>query len=144
MVRTLVMTMLATASLAAAPSEEQVRRELDRLEGTWRVVSAEAGGMAIPAREHRDLRLTFKDGAFTATRGSEPRQEGTFTIDPSTNPRKMDITRTVGKGEIFKQQAIYHLAGNLLKICASATERPTDFQTRDRPDCTLMVLRREP
>jgi uncharacterized protein (TIGR03067 family) len=129
---------------AAAPPGDLLEREQQRLEGTWRVTAAEAEGMAIPAREFRDLRLTFKDGKFTARRGNEEAQEGTYVIDPSSNPKEMDITRTNGPDRGKKQLAVYSLAGDLLKICSceTGTERPSGFDTRDRPGHTLMTLRR--
>ncbi len=139
-------SLVSVAGLAAAPSDELIEREHKRLEGTWRVVSAEVEGTPIPAREFRDLQLTFKDGKFKAKRGDEEAQEGTYAIDPSRNPREMDITRTNGPAQGQKQLAVYSITGNLLKICSyeSGTERPSGFDTRDRPGCTLMTLRRQP
>jgi uncharacterized protein (TIGR03067 family) len=130
----------------AGPTEEALEREQQRLEGTWKVVAVEAEGKLVPAREFRDLRLTFKDGKFTARRGDEEPQQGTYTIDPGKNPKEMDIAREGGPARGQKQLAVYSLAGNLLKICSceSATVRPTGFDTRDRPGHTLMTLRRVP
>jgi uncharacterized protein (TIGR03067 family) len=125
----------------AAPPEDVLRREQERLEGTWRVVAAEAGGAAIPAREFRDLTLTFKGGAFTARRGDEQAQAGTYSIDPARSPREMDITR--GRD---RQVGIYQVTGNTLKICAGPANggRPTTFATRETPGATLLTLRRVP
>jgi uncharacterized protein (TIGR03067 family) len=130
----------------AGPPEERIEREWQRLEGTWQVVAVEAGGTPIPAREYRELRLTFKDGKFTARRGKEEPQEGTCTIDPGKNPKEMDIARTSGPARGQNQFAIYSLAGNLLKICSCETDnpRPASFDTRDKPGHTLMTLRRVP
>ena len=142
----LVLMVFGAGIAGAGPAEEAVQREHKRLEGTWRVVSAEAGGKAIPAREYRGLAMTFAAGKFSARRGDEEAQEGTYSVDPTKNPREMDITRTTGPAQGRKQVAIYQLSGDLLKICSCASdeERPTSFDTRDRPGCTLMVLRRAP
>jgi uncharacterized protein (TIGR03067 family) len=136
----------AVSVAAAQPADEAVRREHQRLEGTWRVVSAEVQGTPIPPKEYRDLKLTFKDGKFTARRGEEEPQEGAYTIDPTKNPREIDITRGKGTAPGEKQLAIYHPTGNLLKICScvSGTERPTSFDTRDHAGWTMMTLRRLP
>jgi uncharacterized protein (TIGR03067 family) len=146
MYRILLASLVSVAGLAAAPQDELLEREHQRLEGTWRVISAEAEGTPIPPREYRDLQLTFKDGKFTAKRGDEEPQEGTYVLNPSRNPREMDITRANGPARGQKQLAVYSLAGNLLKICSceSGTERPSGFDTRDRPGYTLMTLRRVP
>ncbi len=139
-------SLLSAAGLAAAPQDEFIEREHQRLEGTWRVLSAEADGTPIPAREFRDLQLTFKDGKFTARRGDEEPQEGTYTLDPSRNPKQMDVTRTNGPARGQKQLAVYSLNGNILKICSCETgsERPAGFDTRDKTGYTLMTLRRLP
>jgi uncharacterized protein (TIGR03067 family) len=136
----------ASLAWAGQPDEEAVRREHRRLEGTWSIVSAEVAGTAIPAREFRDLKFAFKDCKFTARRGDEEAQEGTYGINPSKSPREMDISRSNGPARGQKQLAIYQLTGNLLKICSceSGTERPTSFDTRDHPGWTMMTLRRLP
>jgi uncharacterized protein (TIGR03067 family) len=139
-------SLLSVLGLAAAPPEDLLQREHQRLEGTWRVVSAEVEGTPIPAREYRDLRLTFKNGKFTARRGVEEAQEGTYAIAPAVTPKEMDIIRSNGPTRGQKQLAVYSLVGDLLKICSceSGTARPTDFDTRDKPGHTLMTLRRVP
>jgi uncharacterized protein (TIGR03067 family) len=126
----------------ASPPGELARREEQRLAGTWRVIAAEAGGVTVPPKEYRDLRLTFRDGKFVARRGSEEPQEGTYTLDPGKDPREMDIVRRAGKDGDVRQQAIYSLTGDTLKICASTEDRPGDFNTRNHPDRTVLTLRR--
>jgi uncharacterized protein (TIGR03067 family) len=140
------LVLLGIGLVHATAGEGAIQREHERLEGTWRVVSAEVGGMAIPAREFRDLTLTFKAGKFVARRGQEEPQEGTYNPSPTKNPREMDITRSTGPMSGPKQLAIYQLTGNLLKICScvSDTERPTSFDTREQPGWTMMTLRRVP
>jgi uncharacterized protein (TIGR03067 family) len=140
--RAVVLVLLAVSSVQAETAAERVRREEQRLEGTWRVIAAEAGGVTVPQREYRELRLTFRGGKFVARRGDEEPQEGTYTIGPSKDPREMDIVRRVGKGKEVRQQGVYSLTGDTLKICASTEDRPRDFSTRDHPDRTLLTLRR--
>jgi uncharacterized protein (TIGR03067 family) len=134
------------AASAAAPPDDRVKQEEEKLAGTWRVVSVEIGGMNVPPREFRDLRITYKDGKFTARRGQEPAREGTYKLDPMKRPKTMDIIHKSEAERGQTQLAIYALSGNTLKICScvSGKERPADFVTRDQPEYTLMVLKREP
>jgi uncharacterized protein (TIGR03067 family) len=129
---------------SAGPLDDLIERDQQRLEGTWKVIAVEAEGTPIPAREFRDLQLTFKDGKFTARRGDEEPQVGAYTINPGKNPREMDIDRTDGPAKGQKQVAVYSLAGNILKICSCEADnpRPKGFDTRDKPGHTLMTLRR--
>jgi uncharacterized protein (TIGR03067 family) len=123
---------------SAQTAEEKLRREHEKLEGTWYVVRAEAEGTPIPPQEYRALRLTFKNGQFTARRGKDDSDEGTYTIDPTRRPKTMDVTPRRGRPQL----AVYELTGNTLKICSdtSGKERPEGFETRDQPGYTLMVL----
>jgi uncharacterized protein (TIGR03067 family) len=128
----------------AAPAGP-VEEEQERLAGTWRVIGAEVEGTPIPPREYRELRMTFADGKFVARRGDEEPQEGTYTLEPRKNPRRIDITRGNSPTGSRKQLGIYQFTGDTLRICTfdNGTDRPTSFDTRDRPGCTLLVLRRE-
>jgi uncharacterized protein (TIGR03067 family) len=134
------------AAHAFQSAEDRLKREEEKLAGTWRVVSVEAGGQAVPQQQFRGLKMTFKAGKFTAQKGQGDKQEGTYKLDPSKNPKQIDISRKNGPKEGRNQLGIYSLAGNTLKICTFGSDksRPDSFDTRDRPAATLMTLRREP
>jgi uncharacterized protein (TIGR03067 family) len=134
------------AAHAFQTAEERVQREEEKLAGTWRVVSVEAGGQAVPQQHFRGLKMTFKAGKFTAGKGQGDKQEGTYKLDPTKSPKWIDVSRKDGPKEGRNQLGIYSLVGNTLKICTfgSAKQRPDSLVTRDRPACTLMTLRREP
>jgi uncharacterized protein (TIGR03067 family) len=142
----LCLLLFPLAAHAFQSAEDRVQREEEKLAGTWRVVSVEAGGEAVPPAQFRGLKMTFKAGKFTAQKGQGDKQEGTYKLDPSQSPRRIDISRKNGPKEGRDQLGIYSLAGNTLKICTfgSAKARPDSFDTRDRPAATLMTLRREP
>jgi len=142
----LVLASVGAALAAGAQGEDRIDRERQRLAGTWRVIGVEVGGVAVPRQQYRDLTLTFKGGVFTARLGDQEAQAGTCTIEPSRNPKEMDIARTNGPVPGRRQVAIYEVSGNALKICSTQAgqERPGAFDTRDHPSYTLMTLRRVP
>jgi uncharacterized protein (TIGR03067 family) len=136
----------APAALAApGPNADRVKQEQDKLAGTWAVVSVEAGGVRLPAKDVKGFKLIFKGETFTAAMG-EQKQEGTVKLDPSRQPRAMDIVHKTGPNKGKTEQAIYLLAGDTLRICGAEAgkDRPTDFSTVDKPGYTLLVLRRQP
>jgi uncharacterized protein (TIGR03067 family) len=143
MMRTVALV-LGLGVVAAAPAGP-VEEDQERLAGSWRVVRAEVEGTPIPPKEYRELRLTFAGSKFTARRGDEEPQEGSYVIEPRKNPRRIDITRGNGPTSNRKQLGIYQFTGDTLRICTfdNGEDRPTSFETRDRPGCTLLVLRRE-
>jgi uncharacterized protein (TIGR03067 family) len=134
------------AAHAFQSAEERLKREEQKLAGTWQVVSVEVDGQAVPAKEFRGLKMTFKAGKFTAQKGPGDKQEGTYKLDPSKSPKQIDISRKTGPAAGRDQFAVYSLAGNTLKVCSSgsAKERPDGFDTRGKEGRVLMTLRREP
>jgi uncharacterized protein (TIGR03067 family) len=133
-------------ALAQTP-EERLKREEEKLAGTWRVTAAKANGERVPPDQVPKMKLTFKDGKFTVQRGEEKPREGTYKIDPTKNPKTIDIVnRTTGPEKDQKQVGIYELTGNELKICAcdASKKRPTNFDTRDKDGYSVLVLKRVP
>jgi uncharacterized protein (TIGR03067 family) len=132
--------------LVAQTPEERLQREEEKITGTWRVTTAKANGERVPPEHLPRLKLTFKNGKFTAQLDKGEPQEGTYKLDPSKNPKQMDLNRTQGPKEGRNQIGIYEFAGDTLKICAceSGNKRPENFDTRDKPGYTVLVLRRVP
>jgi uncharacterized protein (TIGR03067 family) len=131
---------------AAQTAAERLKREEEKLAGSWRVTAVHVNGMILPAKQVPDLQLTFKNGQFTARLGKDKPQEGTYKLDPSKNPRTIDLDRTSGPDQGKKQVSIYELTGNTLRICAceAGSDRPTDFDTNDKPGYTVLILKRVP
>jgi uncharacterized protein (TIGR03067 family) len=66
----------------------------------------------------------------------------TFTLDPTTQPRGIDLHSSDGKTH---QQGIYKITGDELALCLSkpgAAERPKGFAAGKGPSPVLLVLRR--
>jgi len=128
----------------AAPSDDLVRREHEKLDGNWRLVSVEVDGQKMPAQQANDFSLTFKMGKFTSFRGGEKRT-GKYTLDPSKKPKTIDIVPDEGPDKGKSWSLIYTLEGNTLRICGRnpGEDRPTSFDTKDQKQVILMVLRHE-
>jgi uncharacterized protein (TIGR03067 family) len=132
--------------VAAQTPEERLKHEEEKLAGTWHLTAAKANGQRVPAEHVPDLKLTFKAGKFTAQLGKGEPQEGTYKLDPIKNPKRIDLNRTQGPEQGRKQVGIYELTGDTLKICAcdASKSRPTDFDTRDKPGYSVLILKRVP
>jgi uncharacterized protein (TIGR03067 family) len=113
-----------------AGPDDPVRAELKRLEGMWRVVATEVGGKetAEGAGGLKNVvifsgdKCTLKNGGVTI--------ENTFAIDPTKNPKWMDVTRTADK---MTWPGIYELNGDTLRAVfqgAKGGRRPAEFKTR--------------
>ncbi len=132
------------ALVLAAPAEEVGRHEAENLEGNWRVVSVEVDGAKLPADQVRGFTLNLKAGRFVSDMG-EQKQTGTYSVDASANPKRFDIVPADGPDKGKTRPMVYSLDGNVLRLCGSeiGTERPADFETKNRHGVILMVLRRD-
>jgi uncharacterized protein (TIGR03067 family) len=122
---------------------EAVRAEMKRFEGTWRFVSMEMNGKAIPVDALKDSRLVFDADRFTS-RGGET-GEGRFVVDPTVRPKTIDITLDLGPGKTATILGIYELEGDTYRICSAlfGKSRPTDFSTGADSGRGLSVMTRE-
>jgi uncharacterized protein (TIGR03067 family) len=141
--------LMAFSLLGTAPAQtpaERLKREEEKLAGTWRVTGVHINGTILPTAQVPDLKLHFKDGQFTARLGKEKPQEGSYKLDPGKKPKMIDLERTSGPDKGKKQVGIYELIGHTLRICAceAGNDRPTDFDTNDKPGYTVLILKRMP
>lgn len=135
---------------ADTPKDDTVKTETNKLQGSWSVVSAERDGMKAPEDEIKKTTLVIKGDKLIALKTEnspkpeEKTTEMTFTLDPTKNPKWIDVTYTSGERKDESSQGIYELKDDTLKICMSrAATRPTEFETKPESQRHLMVLKRE-
>ena len=133
----------AVPLMAAAPSKEDAAKtDLDKIQGTWKVVAMEAAGQQAPAEIVAALKFVFKDGKLTFTPGEPGFTNYTFKLNATAKPASFDMTHADGdnKGETHK--GIYSLKGDNLKICfGNADDRPKEFTAKGKQ--AMYVLKRE-
>jgi RNA polymerase sigma factor (sigma-70 family) len=123
------------------------KKDLDKLQGTWLVVTTEEGGNEIEA----ELKETFvvKGGKMTYCRDGKVQVTMKITLAPGKAPKAMDLEFLDGKEKGHKNHAIYQLDGDRLKVRMndkfggnSVDERPTDFSTATGKEAVLFILKR--
>ena len=121
-------------------------KDLTKLDGTWAVRSVEVGGMKFPDEALKNFPgpLTIKGGKWTLKVG-EQQQTGAFTADAGKKPAQMDVKPADGPNAGKTLQAIYQMDGDALKVCYAppGQDRPTAFDTKDKPGYALIVYQRE-
>jgi uncharacterized protein (TIGR03067 family) len=114
------------------------------IQGTWLASTGELGGKKYPDEVLKTLKLVIKDDKYTVTVGGKP-DKGTLKVDPSAQPKAIDINGTEGpnKGKTFL--AIYELTGDTLRICydLNGKARPAEFQTKPDTKLFLVTYQRE-
>ncbi|HUT09094.1 MAG TPA: TIGR03067 domain-containing protein [Thermoguttaceae bacterium] len=137
-----LLVLTATVLLAADKKDEKAELDKANLQGTWELIGAEMGGQK--SEEPLGAKLTFTGNKVIAKdKDGKVRQESTFKLDPTKNPKQMDVIVTRNeKTEV--QEAIYSLDGDTLKVCGAEAgkPRPTKFKTKESGDAMLLVLKR--
>ena len=136
------LTGLALAfSVADGPSATE--REMEKLAGSWIIVTAEAAGK--PLELAKGSMLIFR-GAKLKLRGKIARSAGgeddaIYHLDPSKKPKTFDLTPLKppgGKEPVLR--GIYDLNGDELKLCFGKSGSPAEFRS---DDALLLILKRE-
>ena len=133
--------LLATAgwSFATDAKDDAVKAEMDKLQGTWQLVSVETEGKAPPAEVIKTIRVVISGSKHTVHVGDQtPAKDIPFTIDPTKTPK--ETTDTLPDGTTI--QGIYELDGDTLKSCVAppGKDRPTKFEGKGGN--TLRVFKR--
>ena len=119
--------------------------EMLKFQGSWRQIAYEKDGLPEPPDEQGwEPRSTITGDRFVVTLADgRVVIEGTFTLDPTTEPKSVDWTDTFGDDAGKTFPAIYTLEGDRLTFCAAddSLPRPTEFRTR--PGWVMRVMVRE-
>src|SRR5687768_10209002 len=81
-----------SAGLLIAPGDHDPPSDDAAIQGTWIVESAERDGQ--PFERPVGDKVTFKEGTISIERKDPPETEqgATYTLDPATMPKAIDIT----------------------------------------------------
>lgn len=117
---------------ADAPKGDAAKADLDKLQGTWSLVSAERDGKKAAEDEVKKTRITFKGDQFLFPdeSGVATSKKGTIKIDPARKPKAMDATDDGPDGKT--SLGIYAIDGDDYKVCFAppGKERPTEFSSK--------------
>ncbi len=126
-VTSLAVTLLigATALAADAPKDQK------GLQGTWSLSSGEAEGKALTEEQLKDGKLEIRGDEYTVTLADKETVKGTQKLDPTQEPKTIDITDSTGPNKGKSCLGIYELKGGEFRVvfAAAGKPRPTKFAT---------------
>jgi|SRR5438552_1398672 len=139
-----VLVTLTLVCLAAGQDADDAKKELEKLQGTWRVISSQVGDEKAAADEVKRRKVTIKGDVLVYDYGNErkEKQEGTIKLDPKTKALDWAWT-SPQKGTTML--AIYDIKGDDLRIGFGndGQFRPKRFVMGKEDVVWLLVLRRE-
>src|SRR5262245_38047422 len=135
-------SIILAAALQATDKAAAVQAELKKFEGTWSFVEMEIEGKPAPLDAFKDARLILKGSNFTL-REPESTLNGTFTINPTANPKTIDVTFSDGPETGRTTLGIYSLEGDTYKVCMGIPSQPlpTTFKTEPYSPHVIQVLK---
>jgi uncharacterized protein (TIGR03067 family) len=123
---------VAVLLVVAATPARDARKELEKLQGEWVGVSVEEKGKKIPGESAKKLKLTIKGEKWLVRFGDKQVGDATFKIDPSKDPKRIDMTFKV-EGDDLDSYGIYKLDGDTLTLrrAGDKAERPKEFKGKN-------------
>jgi uncharacterized protein (TIGR03067 family) len=125
--RTLFMIVTVGLLLAADTVDDAVKMEVKTLQGDWEAQSLQTGDAKTSGEDLMGLRLVIEGDKWTNYRGDKKGTELTWKVDPSKDPKHLDLTvKRDGKEMVFL--CLYELKGDTLTVCRpfkNPGERPT-------------------
>jgi uncharacterized protein (TIGR03067 family) len=118
------------------PKDDAVKKDLQKLQGNWTVISIEMNGNKTPEDKIGDPKAVFKGKQY-----SIHDFRLTITIDPAKKPKTNNMDGKDGNGKPLSMIGIYEVEGDSLKICfakPAEKERPSTFQTKPNSGQSLI------
>lgn len=131
---------LLLTSLLVAADSDAAKKELEQLQGGWKLATFEVMGME---RDFPDYSFIWYIKGNKVYYGGEELAE--LTLEPGASPKIVDLSFRAPKRV---HEGIYSLDKDTLKICVNQRtdemkERPQEFATKDKPDLRLLVFKRD-
>jgi uncharacterized protein (TIGR03067 family) len=118
---------------------------LGRLQGTWKCVSMQSGGV----KSEPDLTHTIKGNTWQSRLDGRVIQSGTFKlVGLDASPKQIDSLTTFAEAEVVGERkgktcvGIFMLDGDSLFTCVSDDRRPKVFFTQEGDGCTAAQFQR--
>jgi uncharacterized protein (TIGR03067 family) len=120
----------AWAVLATAGGGDDAKKEMEKLQGTWKLTSEVDSGQNIPVDPNETF--TFKGEDLINKVGNKATDEFKVKIIPGKTPKEIDLIPQKEPNKGVPSPAIYKIEGNKLIVCvnfAPGSKRPGGFDS---------------
>jgi len=114
-------------------------KELEKLEGSWKIESAMENGVLVQGEDLAQItKIIFTIKGNKLTPSDNPTDFLTLKIDASKKPAEIDLTEK----DMKVSKGIYKLEDSVLRLCFSDGERPKEFTSTMANKAILLVLKK--
>lgn len=111
-------------------------KDLDKMQGAWKMESARDRGEGFPAEVLARLTMTIKGNQLIPS--DNPKDLLTITLDPSKKPAAIDL-----KEKDKVNLGIYEIKDDTLQVCfTEGGDRPKEFLSTKENKAILLVMKR--
>jgi uncharacterized protein (TIGR03067 family) len=130
--------------LGADSADDTVEKDLEKFQGVWIVESMELNGKPLSEERGKKIKLTIKGENFTFETGTDS-HEGLYKIDPTKDPKELNIVITRGgeKGKVYL--VIYKFEDGKMIQCMRQDNksRPRTFTGAAGSGCDFEIWQRQ-
>jgi uncharacterized protein (TIGR03067 family) len=128
---------------SSSANKEAAADPLAPLQGTWEIVSVEKDGSAVPQDDIAGMTVVISGSAYKLI-NKDNVSKGTFSLDPSKEPKQMDVHHT-DDNSAQAMPAIYEVTSDTLRVCYNPEggARPTTFSTKPDSGFLSVVYKRK-
>ena len=123
--------------------DSAAKKDLERLQGTWRLISAMEDGNSLAGDKVKETTIIIKDDTFRFPQLAEDAtsKAGTVKLDATKKPKQMGTVST----EKEVMLGIYELEGDSYKVCFAPVgkPRPSEFSSKSGSGNIFQVWERE-
>jgi uncharacterized protein (TIGR03067 family) len=144
--RALMLILLVPWSLSPALADDKaVQEEIERHQGIWRTSTSVYDGQEAPAEVVRSITRTVDKDHVVWKRDGKSFAGTKIELDPSRDPKAIDVIPDGGQDRGERVLGIYKLEGDRLTICMAAPgqPRPKAFKAEKGSGHTLRTFIRE-
>lgn len=131
--------------LIAAEPTKDAKKDLVKLQGEWVMAGLEVDGKVVPEEKLQGTTLVIKGDKYM-TIVKDTKREVTLTLDPSKDPKTIDMAFPDGTNAAKVGKGIYRIEGDTFIICRAQStdgERPTQFGTWPNTGVFMVTWKRK-
>ena len=144
--RPFLVGLFATGLCTAGVIDDAGKNELKRHQGTWIATSSTFDGQKAPDEVARSIQRIVTENHVVWERQGKRFAGTTIELDPTHDPKNIDVIPDGGRNRGERVLGIYKLDGERLTICMARAgqPRPTAFKAEKGSGWTLQTFERKP
>jgi uncharacterized protein (TIGR03067 family) len=147
MMRFLMVAVVTASVLGFATAQDDAKKVMKEMQGTYSVKSVKVGGNAAPDDLMKTIKeFVIKDDQLVTVKSDGKEDAVTFKIDPSTTPAQFDMIPPKDKSNEKPKPGVFKRERDELTIVLGMTsdsKRPTDFKGEGKDQMVMVLVKKK-